>query len=71
MFMIFLDMEKAFDRCSWDFLIDALAAVGFDESFVKYVKLMYSHDNAPKRQLYINGYLGPQFSAYTSGVVSL
>ena len=29
--MIFLDMEKAFDRSDWDYMIDAMRAVGFGE----------------------------------------
>ena len=36
---IFLDMEKAFDRCSWEFLIEGLRAVGFDDTFIDYIKL--------------------------------
>ena len=60
-YFIFLDMEKAFDRCSWDFIIDALKEVGFTSGFIDYVKLMYSHDHPPTRQIHINGYLGPSF----------
>ena len=36
---IFLDMEKAFDRCSWEFMLEALSAVGFNDNFINYVKL--------------------------------
>ena len=28
-YLVFLDMEKAFDRCSWTFLIEGLEAIGF------------------------------------------
>jgi hypothetical protein len=38
-YYVFLDMEKAFDRCSWKFLIDALREVGFNQSFVDYIEL--------------------------------
>lgn len=60
---IFLDMEKAFDRCSWEFLTEGLEKIGygFDETFVDYVKLAYSHDHPPTRMMYVNGYLGPKF----------
>ena len=58
---MFLDMEKAFDRCSWEFLQDALAAVGFGQDFIDYVLLAYSHTTPPTRQLYVNGFLGPTF----------
>ena len=58
---MFCDMEKAFDRCSWDFLIEGLEKLGFNRSFIDYVELAYSHGNPPKRQMYVNGYLGPEF----------
>merc|ERR1711965_830911 len=58
---VFLDMEKAFDRCSWDFLIEGLEALNFDEKFVRFVKLAYNHQHPPSRQIYVNGYLGPRF----------
>ena len=58
---VFLDMEKAFERCSWDFLIEGLEALNFDENFVKFVKLAYNHQRPPHRQIYVNGYLGPRF----------
>ena len=61
-YFIFLDMEKAFDRCSWEFLIEAMRAIGFNDSFIDYIKLVYSHEHAPQRQLYVNGSLGPKFS---------
>ena len=58
---IFLDMEKAFDRCSWEFLTAGLEKIGFDDTFINYVKLAYSHDHPPTRMMYVNGYLGPKF----------
>jgi hypothetical protein len=58
---IFFDMEKAFDRCSWEFLKEGMAALGFNQGFIDYVNLAYSHDNPPTRQLHINGFLGPSF----------
>ena len=35
---VFLDMEKAFDRCSWEFILEGLDAVGFDNGFVDYIR---------------------------------
>ena len=65
---VFLDFDKAFDRCSWDFLHKALARLGFPPSsdgtphpFAHYVNLAYSHDAPPVRQLYVNGYLSADF----------
>ena len=60
-FFLFLDMEKAFDRCSWDYLERALHEVGFEQNFIDYVKLFYSHANPPTRQININGRLGESF----------
>eukprot|EP00966_Prymnesium_polylepis_P329674 7385349-Prymnesium_polylepis.1 len=48
-YLLFLDMEKAFDRCSWDFMLAALPALGFGPDFISYIKLMYSEDNPPER----------------------
>ena len=65
---VFLDMEKAFDRCSWEFLLEGLEAVGFDASFIDYIKLAYAPhtpgqpDRRPSRQMYVNGFLGPSFT---------
>ena len=58
---IFLDMEKAFDRCSWQFLVAGLEAVGFDSTFIDYIKLAYSTEHPPSRQMHVNGFLGPSF----------
>ena len=60
-FFLFLDMEKAFDRCSWDYLHGALEELGFGESLGRYVSLAYSADHPPTRKLHVNGYLGPSF----------
>ena len=59
---VFADLEKAFDRCSWDFLIPALKELGFDDSFIRYIKLIYSYESAPQRRLHINGYLSDPFA---------
>ena len=47
---IFLDMEKAFDRCSWEFLTEGLKALDFGDKFIQFVKLAYSHDHPPSRR---------------------
>ena len=59
--MVFLDMEKAFDRVSYDFLLKGLTAVGFGPTFVNTIKLMYSADNPPQRRIYANGYYSDWF----------
>ena len=64
---LFIDMEKAFDRCSWRFMKDGLEAIGFGADFIKFVSLAYSDETPPQRQMYVNGYLGAPF-ALSSGV---
>ena len=49
--LLFLDMEKAFDRCSWEFILEGLGAVGFNNSFANYVRLAYSDRHPPRRQI--------------------
>jgi hypothetical protein len=44
-YLVYLDMEKAFDRSPWEYHIEALEAIGFDEDFIKYIKLFYSHEH--------------------------
>ena len=58
---VFLDMEKAFDRCSWEFLIEGMQELGFGSDFIDYIKLAYSAEHPPERKLYVNGHLGPSF----------
>ena len=58
---ICLDFEKAFDRCSWDYLRDAIRNLGFPDDvngpegdapayhpFSRWVQLAYSHDPPPR-----------------------
>ena len=64
---VFLDMEKAFDRCSWEFLLKGLETIGFDQPFIDFIKLAYAPtspgqpDYRPSRRMYVNGFLGPAF----------
>ena len=37
-----LDQEKAFDRVDWGFLLSILRHIGLGESFIKWVKLLYT-----------------------------
>ena len=58
---LFLDMEKAFDRVSYEFTNKGLEALGFGKHFKNWVGMMYNTDNAPKRRMYVNGYYSEQF----------
>ena len=35
--------SKAFDRCSWEFMLEGLTAVGFNDRFVNYPDTFASH----------------------------
>jgi hypothetical protein len=58
---LFLDMEKAFDRVSYEFINKGLESAGFGRHFRKWVGMMYNTDNAPRRRMYINGYFSEWF----------
>ena len=60
-FFLFLDMEKAFDRCDWEYMLRAMKELGFDDSFIDCIALFYSHDQPPTRQVHLNGHLGSSF----------
>jgi hypothetical protein len=64
---LFLDMEKAYDRCSWSYLKSSLAHLGFGDNFIKYVSLFYNESKPPKRKICINGHTGEPFELH-SGV---
>lgn len=59
--MLFLDMEKAFDRCSYKYLNNSLLALGFGKRFRRSVHMMYNEDSAPKRRIFANGYYSDWF----------
>ena len=51
---IFLDQEKAFDRVNHNFLFKTIRAFGIGETFIDWIKLLYSNASAV---LNINGFL--------------
>ena len=64
---IFLDMEKAFDRVSYEFTMRGLEKLGFGDRFRKWVGMMYNNTTPPKRRMYVNGYYSDWFEI-NSGV---
>jgi hypothetical protein len=58
---VFLDMEKAFDRVSYDFLNSGLTALGFGSKFRHAVGLMYNVQSPPTRRIYVNGHYSESF----------
>ena len=65
--IVLLDMEKAFDRCSWNFLKDSMEAIGIGPRLRRWVGMIYNEEAPPKRKLQINGQKGDSF-ALSSGV---
>ena len=41
-YLVFIDFIKAFDSLEWDFMLLALKRFGFNDSFVNWVKTMYT-----------------------------
>jgi len=54
--LLLLDFEKAFDRIEWDFLFKALAVLGFSDTWVCWVKMLYK---AASSAIKVNGTIGP------------
>lgn len=61
--MISLDAEKAFDRVEWDYLFYALKKFGFKNSFISWIKLLYS---APHASVRTNNIQSEYFRLYRS-----
>ena len=53
-----LDQEKAFDRVDWAFLFKTMSKMGFGDSFIKWIRLLYTN---PRCSVMINGHLSPFF----------
>ena len=52
--MLFLDFQKAFDSVEWNFIFKVLEKFNFGESFIKWIKLMYTN---PLFRVKNNGWL--------------
>ena len=57
---VLLDNEKAFDRVSRDFMLEAMAAMGVPEPYLAAVRTMYK---GARTRVKVNGELTPAFTA--------
>eukprot|EP00965_Chrysotila_dentata_P175656 5798774-Pleurochrysis_carterae.AAC.1 len=48
--LIFLDLEKEFDRCSWSYLRDAISAIRTTSNYNTWINMLYDDNNPPNRQ---------------------
>ena len=59
--LVLLDMEKAFDRCSWEFLKKAMDKIGLEEEIKRWIGTIYNETRPPIRQIKMNGRKSHQF----------
>jgi exonuclease III len=59
-----LDFLKAFDRCSHRYLFEAISGYGFNESFQKWVRILYNNVSS---SVIVNNHVSEPF-AYSRGV---
>eukprot|EP00965_Chrysotila_dentata_P169885 5607716-Pleurochrysis_carterae.AAC.1 len=59
--LIFLDLEKAFDRCSWSYLREAISAIRTTANYKTWINMLYDDNNPPNRQVISNGFLSKKF----------
>jgi hypothetical protein len=56
--LLLLDFEKAFDKIEWGFLFMALAKLGFNGTWVRWVRSLYQ---AVSSAIKVNGAIGLDF----------
>ena len=59
--LVFLDMEKAFDRVSWRFLKRGMRKLRFTNSFMTWIDILYDERAPAKRRIYANGKLSEYY----------
>ena len=59
--MLFLDLEKAFDRVSHEYLMDALKAAGVGKRMRLWIHIIYNEDDPMRRKVTLNGVTSREF----------
>ena len=59
--MIALDMEKAFDSCSWDYLLNAMKELGYGPVMCNYIRAIYNAQCPPLRRIRMDGEVSDWF----------
>ena len=59
--LVMLDMEKAFDRCSWEFMMKSMEAAGIGFYMLQWINLLYNRGDPPRRSIKVNGEKTDQF----------
>ena len=59
--LLSLDQEKAFDRVDWPFLFTTLAKMGFGDSFIRWVRLLYTD---VRSSVLVNDYTSRPFKPF-------
>ena len=60
--LVFCDLEKAFDRCDWNYLNKAIDRLKFTESHKSWFNLLYNEKQPPSRKAYVNGKLSRKYT---------
>ncbi|MDC0525513.1 reverse transcriptase domain-containing protein [bacterium] len=60
--LIFLDWEKAFDRCSWDYMHIAAKALGLGTTMCEWMRMLYNADRPAHRRVGVNGFYSDYFA---------
>ena len=60
--LVFLDLEKAFDRCDWAYLHKALRSLRFTSPFTSWIDMLYKEEKGVKRKVIANGYLSREYT---------
>ena len=59
--LLFLDLEKAFDRVSHEYLMEALRAAGVGSNMRLWISIIYSEHDPMRRRVLVNGQLSREF----------